>query len=123
VTGDEAHRLVALSFLSLYQMLRYLQLIESIADLVRDRKLEGIAAKNLRPTPSTAPPIAARFSASIMRCTTGRNGTPPFPPSTPSTWCGCACLVPWLGRSVQIQTPFPYEPQLARNSCAPPQLI
>lgn len=43
VTGEQAHRLVALSFLSLFRMLRYLRLLDSIAVDVTDRRVGGRA--------------------------------------------------------------------------------
>lgn len=43
VTGEQAHRLVALSFLSLFRMLRYLRLIDGIALDHSDRRVGGRA--------------------------------------------------------------------------------
>jgi hypothetical protein len=43
VTGEQAHRLVALSFLSLFRMLRYLKLIDAIAVDPTDRRVGGRA--------------------------------------------------------------------------------
>jgi hypothetical protein len=43
VTGEHAHRLVALSFLSLFRMLRYLRLIDGIALDHTDRRVGGRA--------------------------------------------------------------------------------
>jgi len=41
VTGEEAHRLVALTFLSLFRMLRYLRLLDAIALDHSDRRVAG----------------------------------------------------------------------------------
>ncbi|MBK8941186.1 MAG: hypothetical protein IPM79_27145 [Polyangiaceae bacterium] len=43
VTGEQAHRLVALSFLSLFRMLKYLRLLESISHDLADRRVGGRA--------------------------------------------------------------------------------
>lgn len=43
VTGEQAHRLVALSFLSLFRILKYLRLLDSIAMDMSDRRVGGRA--------------------------------------------------------------------------------
>ncbi len=43
VTGEEAHRLVALTFLSLFRLLRYLKLLDAIAADHSDRRIGGRA--------------------------------------------------------------------------------
>lgn len=43
VTGEQAHRLVALSFLSLFRMLKYLRLLDAIAVDVTERRVGGRA--------------------------------------------------------------------------------
>ncbi|MFO0552154.1 MAG: hypothetical protein U0271_27455 [Polyangiaceae bacterium] len=43
VTGEQAHRLIALTFLSLFRMLRYLRLLETIVNDHTDRRIGGRA--------------------------------------------------------------------------------